>query len=82
MGERAKGLVAAELGRRAYMRTSMPQLWPIKLLKVFVSFFFELFYVSSLGIFCVALDCTYYRAGPKHNEVGAFQAPAYASAGV
>ena len=45
------------------------QIWPIKVLKVAVSFFFEVFYISSLGIFCVSLDCTYYRPGPKTNEV-------------
>lgn len=102
------------------------QLWPIKVLKVAVSFFFEVsmmglfahylrrrrskhpiphcislldsgapgpssersvqqgmysgsntctangspqvFYISSLGIFIVSLDCTYYRSGPKTNE--------------
>lgn len=44
------------------------QLWPIKVLKVAVSFFFEVFYISSLGIFCVSLDCTYYRSGAKYSE--------------
>ncbi|PSC71757.1 flagellar associated membrane [Micractinium conductrix] len=43
-------------------------IWPIKALKVAVSFFFEVFYISSLGIFCVSLDCTYYRPGPKVAE--------------
>ena len=28
----------------------------------------QVFYLSSLGIFIVSLDFTYYRAGPKTNE--------------
>lgn len=28
----------------------------------------QVFYISSLGIFIVSLDCTYYRSGPKTNE--------------
>lgn len=45
------------------------QIWPIKVLKVAVSFFFEIFYIGTLGIFCVSFDCTYYRSGPKKSEV-------------
>lgn len=41
---------------------------PIKVLKVAVSFFFEIFYISTLGIFVVSLDCTYYNP-LKVNEV-------------
>ena len=41
---------------------------PIKVLKLAVSFFFELFYISTLGIFVIALDCTYYNP-VKVNEV-------------
>ncbi|KAI7846027.1 hypothetical protein COHA_000564 [Chlorella ohadii] len=51
-----------------FKTNSFPWLWPIKVLKVAVSFFFEVFYISSLGIFIVSLDCTYYRSGPKTNE--------------
>lgn len=28
----------------------------------------QVFYIGSLGIFIVSLDCTYYRSGPKTNE--------------
>ncbi|GAB4816720.1 hypothetical protein N2152v2_003766 [Parachlorella kessleri] len=42
--------------------------WPIKVLKLAVSFFFELFYISTLGIFVIALDCTYYNP-VKVNEL-------------
>ncbi|GAB4816718.1 hypothetical protein N2152v2_003764 [Parachlorella kessleri] len=44
-----------------------PYVWPIKVLKLAVSFFFELFYISTLGIFIIALDCTYYNP-VKVNE--------------
>ncbi len=33
-----------------------------------MTFFFEIFYISTLGIFVVALDCTY-SASPIVNEV-------------
>ena len=32
-------------------------MWPISVLRVFVSVFFTLFYVSALGIFIIAFDC-------------------------
>lgn len=32
-----------------------------------VSLFFEIFYISALGIFSVALDCSYY-APERYNE--------------
>ncbi|GAB4816719.1 hypothetical protein N2152v2_003765 [Parachlorella kessleri] len=51
-----------------FKRNQFPYVWPIKVLKLTVSFFFELFYISTLGIFIVALDCTYYNA-VKVNEL-------------
>ncbi|GAB4813124.1 hypothetical protein N2152v2_000170 [Parachlorella kessleri] len=36
--------------------------WHIKILKTILTFYFQLFYISTLGIFGVALDCTY--SGP------------------
>ncbi|GAB4813118.1 hypothetical protein N2152v2_000164 [Parachlorella kessleri] len=42
-------------------------LWLTKVLKAAVTFFFEIFYISTLGFFVVALDCTY-SASPIVNE--------------
>jgi hypothetical protein len=43
--------------------------WPIKLLRFFVSIFFTLFYVSALGVFIVSFDCNVQGAGPRDPSI-------------
>ncbi|GAB4820336.1 hypothetical protein N2152v2_007382 [Parachlorella kessleri] len=47
---------------------SFTYVWPVQMLKAAMIFFFEVFYISILGIFTVALDCTFSSA-PILNEV-------------
>jgi len=37
---------------------------PIKVLRLFVSVFFMTFYISSLGVFLVAINCNWFGGGP------------------
>jgi len=40
-----------------FKNNTFPYVWPIKLLRFFVSLFFGVFYISSLSIFMVSVDC-------------------------
>ncbi|GAB4820337.1 hypothetical protein N2152v2_007383 [Parachlorella kessleri] len=51
-----------------FKHNSFTYVWPLKMLKVVMIFFFEVFYISTLGIFAVALDCSFSNP-TKVNEV-------------
>ncbi|GAX73193.1 hypothetical protein CEUSTIGMA_g646.t1 [Chlamydomonas eustigma] len=43
-----------------------PFVWPIQVLRLFVSVFFMVFYIASLGVFLVAVDCNWLGGAPYH----------------
>lgn len=56
----------------------MPTRRPIKVLRLFVSVFFQVFYIAALGVFLVAIDCHFLsdddpNAQYKKHRVQAFQ---------
>lgn len=43
-----------------FQRQRFPVVWPIWVLRLFVSVFFQVFYISSLGVFLVAVNCDWF----------------------
>lgn len=50
-----------------FHRQRFPFVWPIQVLRIFVSVFFMVFYISSLGVFLIAIDCNWFSGAPFMN---------------
>jgi hypothetical protein len=51
-----------------FQRQRFPVVWPIWVLRAFVSVFFQAFYISSLGVFLIALNCNWFAGSPFYVE--------------
>lgn len=50
-----------------FKNDSFPFLWPIKFVRVVVSFFFGMFYIAALNVYLVMLECAPYNGVWEHH---------------